>query len=271
MSIIIPNKILHNRYKIIGKLGGRFNRSVYRARDMNYPDVRKFVALKSVVPYEGTIEERFRREVDILRLAEHPSLPQFIDSFEEDDNFCLVTTYINGSDMERLLRQPTKIFPVEMIIKWGIQLCDVISYLHSSPTAPLVARNIRLSNIMVDSFGNVFLTDLSNCAFLGVNEKIINDFFCFYDDGYTAPEWFTWSFKIQGDIYSMGALLHYILTRQHPRLRPPFSFAEYPVQQFNPDAPAELNDVIQQAVAFEPENRFQSAAEMKTALEQIRL
>jgi serine/threonine protein kinase len=267
MVSLTNTRILHSRYKIFGVLGVGENRTVYQARDMNYPDKRKLVALKSA-PYRGRIPERFRREADVLRLADHLAIPKFIEYFEESDAVYLVTGYVNGKDMELLLRITTKILPVPYILKWGIQLCDALSHLHTSQTAPLIARNIKLSNIMIESFGNVLLTDLSDCVFLDHNGQNASEIIT-YDDGYTAPERFTGDSTIHGDIYSMGALLHHILTRQHPRLRPPFSFAEYPVQQINPDAPAELNDVIQQAVAFEPEKRFQSAAEMKAALEDI--
>ena len=75
---------------------------------------------------------------------------------------------------------------------------------------------------------------------------------------------------VLSDVYSLGATLHHILTRKDPRLEPPFSFAERPIHDFNPAAPDLLVQVVEKALSFEPQNRFQSCVEMKPELEKLR-
>jgi len=69
-----------------------------------------------------------------------------------------------------------------------------------------------------------------------------------------------------GDIYALGATLHHLLTRRDPRLVPPFSFDQKPISAYNPAVPDSLAMVVMRALNYDPEQRYQSAEEMKHAL-----
>lgn len=66
--------------------------------------------------------------------------------------------YINGSDLDALLVR-TRSLPIEKIVDWGIELCDVLDYLHSNKPQPIVFRDLKPANIMIDSLGRVRLVD----------------------------------------------------------------------------------------------------------------
>jgi tRNA A-37 threonylcarbamoyl transferase component Bud32 len=265
------NTVLQRRYKILGVLGGGGMGTVYQARDLNFPEVRKLVAVKEMLnpntdpALHASTLKTFQREANILATLNHPAIPKIFDFFDQNDRVYLVMEYINGSDLETLL-QKTKELPIEKIIEWSIDLCDVVDYLHTQPK-PIVFRDLKPSNIMIDSFGKIRLIDFGIAKIFdsGVKKHTMIG-----TEGYCAPEQYKGDVTTLSDVYSLGATLHHVLTRKDPRLEPPFSFGERPIPDYNPNAPDLLIRVVEKALAFEPQNRFQTAADMKADLEKLR-
>jgi eukaryotic-like serine/threonine-protein kinase len=264
------NTVLLHRYKILGVIGGGGMGTVYQARDLNFPDVRKLVAVKEMLnpttdpALRSQTLKTFRREANILATLAHPAIPKIFEFFDQEERAYLVMEYINGSDLELLLTK-TKELPIEKIVEWAIDLCDVLHYLHSQPE-PIIFRDMKPSNVMIDSLGKVRLIDfgIAKTFIPNVKNTMIGT------EGYSAPEQYKGNVSPLSDIYSLGATLHHVLTRRDPRLEPPFSFNERPIPDFNPKAPSGLVNIVEKSVAFDPAERFQTCAEMKEALEQTR-
>lgn len=266
-----PNTILLTRYKIIGILGGGGQGAVYQARDLNFPDAKRMVAIKEMHVQGADAGQRastvktFQREANILATLSHPAIPKIYDSFEQNDRVYLVMEYINGSDLEEILTK-TKTLPMKKILEWSIDLCDVLHYLHSHQPEIIIFRDMKPANIMIDALGKVRLIDfgIAKVFVSGRKHTMIGT------EGYSAPEQYKGNVTPLSDIYSLGATLHHVITRKDPRLEPPFSFSERPIDKHNEEAPQLLINVIEKALEFEPTNRYQSCAEMKDALEQAR-
>jgi eukaryotic-like serine/threonine-protein kinase len=266
-----PNQILHTRYKIMGVLGGGGMGTVYQARDLNFPDVRKLVAIKEMQLLSNDAAVRanslknFRREANILATLSHPAIPKIFDFFDINDRAYLVMEYINGGDLEVILSK-TKELPIEKIMEWAIELCDVLEYLHRHEPEPIIFRDMKPPNVMIDSLGKVRLIDfgIAKTFTAGVKHTMIGT------EGYSAPEQYKGDVTPLSDIYSLGATLHHILTRRDPRLEPPFSFHERPIANYNPKVPDGMIAIVERALQFNPAERYQSCAEMKTALEAVR-
>lgn len=267
-----PNHVLHNRYKIMGVLGGGGMGTVYQARDLNFTEVRKLVAIKEMqtqvsdVSLRASMLKTFRREANILATLSHPAIPQIYDFFDLNERAYLVMEFINGKDLEILLAQ-YKELPLDKVIDWAIDLCDVLSYLHTQKPDPIVFRDVKPSNIMIDGLGKVRLIDfgIAKAFVSGVKNTMIGT------EGYSAPEQYKGDVAPQSDIYSLGATLHHILTRKDPRLEPPFSFHERPISILNPKVPPGLVAVIDRALTFNATERFSSCREMRDALETLRM
>ena len=265
------NFVLHTRYKIMGVLGGGGMGTVYQARDLNFTDVRKLVAIKEMQTVasdqalRASMLKTFRREANILATLSHPAIPKIFDFFDINDRAYLVQEYINGSDLELLLSK-TKELPVDKVVEWAADLCDVLDYLHNQKPDPIVFRDMKPSNVMIDNLGKVRLIDfgIAKTFVSGIKHTMIGT------EGYSAPEQYKGDVTPQSDIYSLGATLHHLLTRKDPRLEPPFSFHERPITSFNPKAPPELVAIIERALSFSVTERFKSCAEMKEALDRLR-
>ncbi len=259
---------LSNRYLIQGVIGVGGMGAVYRARDLHFPNVEKKVAVKEMVNsardpvVRESIVHNFEREANILATLSHPAIPRIYDYFSQDDRSYLILEFIEGKDLEAVLRESSGFFPEAQVIEWAIELCDVLSFLHTHKPDPIIFRDIKPSNIMVNPSQHIVLVDfgIAKPFEAGPKGTMIGT------EGYSPPEQYRGEASPLADIYALGATLHHLLTRKDPRLEAPFSFGERPIRQINPSVSLELETVIYTAVHYNTENRFKSAAAMKDAL-----
>jgi outer membrane protein assembly factor BamB/predicted Ser/Thr protein kinase len=267
------NHVLASRWKIQGVIGGGGMGTVYQARDLNFSDVKRLVAIKEMQTntsdpvMRASMLRTFRREANILALLSHPAIPRIHDIFEIQDRAYLVMEYINGSDLE-LLMSKTKELPLEKVIEWAIDLAEVLDYLHNQRPDPIIFRDMKPSNVMIDSLGKVRLIDF------GIARTFVKDVkgTMIGTEGYSAPEQYKGQANPQSDIYALGATLHHVLTRKDPRVEgPPFTFHERPIPDYNPKVPMDFVRVIEKALAYNVSERYGTCAEMKAELEKVRM
>ncbi len=263
-----PDTTLVSRYHIQEVIGIGGMGSVYRARDLHFPNVTKLVAVKEMINVapdpnvRQTIIRNFEREANILATLNHPSIPRIYDYFSEEDRSYLVLEFIHGKDLEAIINDTTGFLPEEQILTWSIQLCDVLSFLHNHKPDPIIFRDIKPSNIMINSNGDTMLVDfgIARTFQTGQRGTMIGT------EGYSPPEQYRGEASPSADIYALGATLHHALTRRDPRLEPPFSFAERPIRRVNSHVSPELEAIINTALQYNPGDRFATALEMKDAL-----
>jgi outer membrane protein assembly factor BamB/tRNA A-37 threonylcarbamoyl transferase component Bud32 len=266
-----PGSVLQGRYRITGVIGVGGMGSVYQARDMRFPNVTRYVAVKEMLNLSTDQSMRemtlktFERESDMLASLSHPAVPEIYDYFPSKTRAYLVMEYINGRDLEAIINASPDFMPLETVMRWAIDLCDVLGYLHQQKPEPVIFRDVKPSNIMVDQRDQIRLVDFGIAKIFQEGQKgtMIGT------EGYSAPEQYRGEANPASDVYGIGATLHHILTRRDPRLEPPFTFAERPMRDINPAVSAELEAIIMKALAFEPKERYANASAMKEALLQL--
>ena len=259
---------LVNRYVIQEVIGVGGMGAVYRARDMHFPNAVKLVAVKEMISMvrdpvvRQAIVKNFEREANILATLNHPSISRIFDYFTHEDRSYLVLEYIQGKDLETLLTETSAFPPEDLIIGWAIELCDVLAFLHGHTPEPIIFRDMKPSNVMVNQFNHIVLIDFGIAKVFSLGQKgtMIGT------EGYSPPEQYRGDATPQADLYALGATLHHLLTRKDPRLETPFTFAERPIRQTNPAVSVELESVVSCALQYNPGDRFQSAQAMKEAL-----
>ncbi len=259
---------LEKRYLIQSVLGIGGMGAVYRARDMHFPNVKKLVAVKEMINraldpiVRNTIVRNFEREANLLASLSHRAIPRIYDYFTIEERSYLVLEFIDGRDMEYLVNKVNDFIPEERVLRWAIELCDVLAYLHNHKPEPIIFRDMKPSNVMINQQGHSILVDFGIAKHFESGQKgtMIGT------EGYSPPEQYRGEATPLADIYALGATLHHVFTRRDPRLEPPFSFSERPIQQINPNVSSKLESVIEKALHYNPNDRFQSAAEMKEAL-----
>jgi serine/threonine protein kinase len=263
-----PGVTLQDRYLILGILGTGGMSSVYKGRDLHFPNVTKLVAVKEMINlaadptmYEMVVRN-FEREADLLATLSHPAIPRIYDYFTHEANSYLVMEFIEGKDLEAILRESEEPIPEDQVLRWAIELCEVLSYLHGHQPQPVVFRDIKPSNVMVDHHGHIRLIDFGIARVFAPGQKgtMIGT------EGYSPPEQYRGEASPVGDIYALGATLHHLLTRRDPRAEAPFSFSERPIREINPKVTPEAEAVVTAALAYDPKDRFPSAEAMRQAL-----
>ncbi len=263
-----PRKALDERYKIESVIGIGSLSTVYRARDLRYTNFVRLVAVKEM--QTGDVEEvdqhyiirAFRQEAGILATLKHPFIPRFYEFFSVGERFYIVMEYIVGQDLETILNDTDDYLSNRQVLNWGIQLCDVLSYLHNHPRGPIIFRDMKPSNIMIDRYGNVRLIDFNIARVLSGEKKRVS----VGTQGYSPPEQYHGVVTPRVDIYALGATLHHLLSKQDPRIDPPFSFDQRPIRQYNPEVNIALEVVIMRALSYDENQRYTSADAMKQAL-----
>ena len=268
---LAPGRVLQQRYEIRGVLGmGGFS-AVYQARDLRFPNVAKLCAVKEMINHAPDPQMRqvalqnFEREANILATLSHPSIPKVYDYFSEDNRAYLVMEFIDGRDLEAVISESTGFLPQDQILAWALQLCEVLAFLHNHAPS-IIFRDMKPSNIMLDKHGQLRLIDFGIAKNFQPGQKgtMIGT------EGYSPPEQYRGIADQRTDLYSLGATLHHLLTRQNPQVEPPFSFHERPINSVNPGVDPEFMQVIMRALEYESERRYASAEEMKRALMNLR-
>jgi eukaryotic-like serine/threonine-protein kinase len=259
---------LSNRYHIEDVIGIGGMGAVYRARDMHFPSVTKWVAVKEMINpsldpvISHAIVQNFEREANILATLSHPAIPRIYDFFTYNERSYLVLEFILGDNLENLITNSSQIIPEDQVVSWGIELCDVLHFLHTHKPEPIIFRDMKPSNVMINQFNHTVLIDfgIAKAFKTGQRGTMIGT------EGYSPPEQYRGEESPAIDIYALGATFHHLLSRTNPQHEPPFSFKERPIRAFYPNLSAEFETIIYKALAYRPEDRFQSADEMKQAL-----
>ncbi len=265
---LVSGTILANRYVIQDVIGVGGMGSVYLARDQHFPNVVKLVAIKEMINrapdalVRKTIIQNFEREANILAAINHPSIPRIYDYFSSGNRSYLTIEFINGKDLEAIINETPGFLSEERVLAWGIELCDVLQFLHNHKPDPIIFRDMKPSNVMVNLQDHIILVDFGIAKPFMVGQKgtMIGT------EGYSPPEQYRGEAGPLADIYALGATLHHALTRRDPRLEPPFSFGERPMRKINPAVSVELEAVISTSLQYNPEDRFPNAEAMKEAL-----
>ncbi len=263
-----PGVTLVDRYLIQEVIGVGGMGSIYRARDLHFPNVVKLVAVKEMINtapdpiVRRTIVQNFEREANILATLNHPAIPKIYDFFSINERSYLVEEFIHGKDLEAILNETEGFFPEEQVLGWAIELCEVLQFLHNHKPDPIIFRDMKPSNVMLNQSQHIVLVDFGIAKTFQAGQKgtMIGT------EGYSPPEQYRGEATPLADIYALGATLHHLLTRRDPRLEPPFSFAERPIRKINPSISPELEEVVNKALQYNPEDRFPSAEAMKEAL-----
>jgi len=272
-SALPPGKVLNSRYEVVRRIGGGGMGAVYLAKDRNLGDAPRAVKEMIQSHIDETQHEKaiadFKRESLLLTALEHPSIPTIYDYFydEASSRFYLVMKYIPGGDLSaRLRKAPGGRLDEASVSEWGIQIADVLHYLHTRPQ-PIIYRDLKPANVMIDSNTNrTMLIDFGIARWVNRQEKGVT---AVGTMGYAPPELFSGQADPRVDIYSLGATMFHLLTGSDPQDNPLliFDFSKNPrPRQINPALSSEIEQVLMRAVEYKPEQRFQSGAEMRDTL-----
>lgn len=255
--------LVDGKYKILNKVGQGGMSVVYLAMNekANKQWAVKEVRKDGVKDFE-IVKQGLVAETDILKKLSHPNLPSIIDVIDTDESFIIIMDYIQGNSLNKALEE-FGAQPQENVIAWAKQLCDVLGYLHTRNPA-IIYRDMKPANIMLKPDGNVTLIDFGTAR--EYKDKNLADTTCLGTVGYAAPEQFGGMGQTDArtDIYCLGATLYHLVTGKNP-CEPPYEIR--PIREINPSLSSGLERIILKCTQRDPNDRYQSAAELMYALE----
>ena len=190
-------------------------------------------------------------ESDLLKKLHHGGLPAFIGEYENESMLCVVREYVAGIPLEQYVAQNE--LTQTQVVCLGTQLCDILAYLHGQ-TPPVIHRDIKPQNIIVDEEGTLRLIDFGISRLY--DDAAQEDTVCFGTRQFAAPEQYGFS-QTDGrsDIFSVGVLLCWLLTGE-TKIRTAVPKIEN----------SRMRSAVAKCTAFAPERRFVSAEKLKAAL-----
>ncbi|MBQ2995310.1 MAG: protein kinase [Peptococcaceae bacterium] len=212
-------------------------------------------AVKEVYKNQGKFD--FLAESNILKRLQHPMLPRIVDVFEDANRILIVEDYVEGINLADLLKQQNKVDEAQGI-QWFRSLCQVLQYLHTQKPNPIVYRDMKPSNIVLQPDGTLKLIDFGIAREYKADSSADTTYIG--TKGYAAPEQFGKAqTDARTDIYSLGVTMYHLLTGKSP-YQPPYQFV--PVRQLNPELSAGIEHILDKCVQSEPEQRYQSVDEL---------
>ncbi|HEX7555539.1 MAG TPA: protein kinase [Leptolinea sp.] len=263
--ILKPGVILNNRYRIVSVLGQGGMGAVYRAVDERLGSP---VAVKENLNLAEEFARQFKREAVTLGSLRHPALPRVADyfAFPRQGQY-LVMDYIEGEDLRQRIEREGSL-PDRDIVLIGEAVCDALIYLHSR-VPPVIHRDIKPGNIKITPGQDVYLVDFGLVK-QDFGDQATTTGARAMTPGYSPPEQYgTARTDARTDIYSLAATLYAALTGSIPEdsiTRATRNVALTPVLTLSPQSSKHLAVVIERGLELNPNDRYQTAAEFRSAL-----
>ena len=258
-------------YRIISQIGRGGMATVYKAYQAS---IDRYVAIKVLPSQLAESKEfaaRFHQEARIIASLEHPHILPVFDYGESDGVTYFVMRFLDAGTLKDRMVEGRPL-PLDEIDKLFTQLADALGYAHSRG---IIHRDLKPANALIDSRGNVFLTDFGIAKLLeSASPRLTQTDAIMGTPAYISPE------QAQGnpvdqrsDIYSLGIILYEMVTGSVPfvaetPLAVLFKHISDPLpppSTVKTDIPAAIEQVILKALAKDPQDRFATAAEFLAA------
>ncbi len=263
-------KPMLGRYQVTRELGQGAMGTVYLGED---PKISRVVAIKTMAlseEFEGSAldeaKARFFREAQSAGRLNHPNIVAIYDAGEEHDLAYIAMEFLKGYDLARHTK-PDSLLPIETVIDIGIQCAEALDYAHKQS---VVHRDIKPSNIMYDpESGQVKLTDFGIARITDSSKTRTG--VVLGTPNYMSPEQALGD-KVDGrsDLFSLGILLFQLCCGQLPFQGDSMAALMYKIvndphpdiKSINPNVPASVKKVIDNALRKNPDRRYQTGAKM---------
>lgn len=213
-------------------------------------------AVKEVRKKQGARFD-FLAESNILKRLQHPMLPRIVDIFEDRDCIYIVEDYVEGITLDDLLKQKKRVDEAQGL-QWFRDLCGVLNYLHGQRPHPIIYRDMKPSNVMLQPDGTLKLIDFGIAR--EYKQESNADTTYIGTKGYAAPEQFGKAqTDARTDIYALGVTMYHLLTGKSP-YEPPYQFV--PVRQLAPELSHGIEYILNKCIQSEPADRYQNVDEL---------
>jgi serine/threonine protein kinase/formylglycine-generating enzyme required for sulfatase activity len=273
--------LVFGEYVVLDKLGEGGMGVVLKAQHRRMNRLVAIKVLSSAAMKQAGAVERFHREVQAAAKLEHSNIVAAYDASEHQGMHYLAMQYVDGKDLATIVKDNGPL-GVREAVEYIVQAARGLQYAHEQG---IIHRDIKPANLLLDKKGTVKILDMGLARFTGTEaalggaERLTTTGQAMGTCDYMAPEQSldTHQADARADIYSLGCTLYRLLTGNPPYRGETFAklflmHLEAPIPSLceaRPEVPEALDAVYQRMLAKKPEERYQSMAEVVTALEGV--
>lgn len=236
---------MFGKYQLICILGRGRCGTVYLAMHLELEEYR---AVKQVSK-NCTDYQKFRKEALLLKRLRHPGIPIVYDLQEDEEFSYLIEEFISGDSFYEIIQKKGHLNR-ESVIRYGIQICDLVDYLHSAEEVPILYLDLQPRNLML-CHEQVKLLDFEHAGTCTeANQRKER----YGTPGFCAPEQRRdGELGVHTDVYQIGAILAYFLNGSE----------EQETAELLED---DLGKIIRRCLRSDGRDRYPSVAELRQAL-----
>jgi serine/threonine-protein kinase len=261
------------RYEVVKELGRGAMGVVFLGKD---PKINRMVAIKTLQFEQDldpedvkALKERFFREAESAGRLSHPNIVTIFDTGEDQDMCYIAMELLDGRDLKDWTPKD-KLFPIRTVLEHIAHVADALDYAHK---ADIVHRDIKPANIMLLKSGVIKVTDFGIARITTSSRTATGT--VMGTPSYMSPEQLSGK-KVDGrsDLFSLGATLYELLTGEKPFTGETIATLMYKIanerhespRQYKAEIPESVINVIDKALAKNPDERYQHGAEMAADL-----
>ena len=233
----IQNELRLSYYAEIGALNEE-----HKVMLVQHKETKQIFVKKTMLLYDKSVYEYLREH--------HIQGTPFIHEVISDGSaLVVIEELVSGENLKRILEK-SGAMPEKKVEKYALQLCEILSSLHSAEP-PIIHRDIKPDNIIITPSDNVVLIDLNAAKRAGTDDSKTEDTVLLGTKGYAAPEQYGFgTSNVQADIYAVGMLINTMVHGEYSR----------------DVKTCVLSDVIGKCIRLDPEERYRSVNELKNAI-----
>jgi branched-chain amino acid transport system substrate-binding protein len=259
-------RTLQSRYQLQGLIENNLIFNLYIAKDLHFAGKSWLIKEMKIFSQDpitrNVLSKQFNEKASQLTRIENSNLPKIIDYFMEDGLNYMVMEYRQGQTLKSLMKN-TPVLDENQVLEIGTQLAEIIEYLHNS-RPPVLLLNLNPSHIYVHSQG-IYLIEYGFSPIIAQAGKV--QYLLEVSEGYCAPEMLQPKVSADNktDIYSLGVILHQLLTGSNPK----DSLTVSSVKITNPDISDQFDNLIKKATKIKANERFPSIIHFKKEISRI--
>ena len=282
---------VYGPYQLIDRIAVGGMAEVFKAKRSGVAGFEKILAVKRILPHLSDNEEfvnMFVEEAKMVAGLAHPNIAQIFDLGKIEESYFIAMEYVHGRDLRTILKRAKEKdlrLPLDLSLRIASALCAALEFAHRKKdergrAMEIVHRDVSPQNILISFEGDVKLTDFgiakaatkaSSTDKGALRGKLL----------YMSPEQ-AWGKALdrRSDLFSLGLVLYEMVTDQKPFLLggdgSEMTILEKvrrceipPARGQNPKMPESVDRLVMKALARDPDERYQDAAEMSRAVERV--
>jgi serine/threonine protein kinase len=263
-----------SQYRVLKQIGTGGMGLVYQAKDVSLDRSVAIKKMRDEIRSEPSERQRFITEARTVAALHHPNIVDIYSIAEDESDVYLVFEYVDGQTLSDALRDKGT-FDLDGALKVMRGVCDAVDYAHRQK---VIHRDIKPSNIMISAEGRVKVMDFGVArqakdamTKMSLTNTVVGT------PPYMAPEQEQGTVRKESDVFALGVVLYELVTGKLPfqgqgagMLLNKINGRHIPVSQAMDHAlPAALDEVLNRALAPDPEKRYRTPAEFLAALEAV--